>query len=51
MDTKALYIRSVPADLHKKFKAICSLNDESIQDAIIRLMVETVENRKKEIKK
>jgi len=49
-EIKALYIRAVPSELHKKFKAICAVNEESIQDAIIRLIMEAIENRKKEKK-
>jgi hypothetical protein len=38
-----LYLRNVPEDIKKHFKALCVLRGETITDEIIKLMREEVE--------
>jgi len=46
-----IHIRDFPDELHRKFKAICSLRGESMRERMIGLVREYVEQQEKKGKK
>ncbi len=48
---KEMRIRGVPDDLHREFKILCTKNDMSMNEYLIKLMKEELERRKKTVDK
>ena len=47
----SIYIRDFPDDLHRRFKAHCSLRGESMRERVIGIIREYVEKEDKKAKK
>ena len=43
VDMSVMYLRSIPADLKRRFKTWCADNEISMTDKIVELMKETVQ--------